>query len=147
MCMSGIGCTGANHIDIEIQDDQPKFFINAPIWTWPGEPVRINALAVASNNESFWEIRTLTPEGIPAAGIEIRYGTLPDEFEQITPLNNGRAKDLAPGETYYIGATGPDDQTWRAVFALPVSRFGTPPNPADTAEPDPVKIDLSNPQP
>lgn len=143
----GVGCVSSNQLDIELEDDEPTFFVYAPLWTWSGKPVRINALAVASSNESYWEIRTRTPDGVPAAGLEIRYGELPEDFEQTTPPNSGRAKDLAPGETYYVGATGPDDETWRAVFALPVGRFGLPPKPEFEPEPEPAKIDVSQPQP
>lgn len=144
---AGPGCVASNQIDIEIENDEPIFYINAPIWTWNMKPVRISALAVAAANEAYWEIRTETPDGVPAAGLEIRYGELPEDFEQVTPPNNGRAKDLVPGETCFVGATGPDDETWRAVFALPVSRFGAPPKRDFEPDGEPAKIDLSNPQP
>lgn len=145
--MSGVGCVTSNQIDIELHNDQPTFYIYAPIVTWSTKPVRINAFAVAGPDEAYWEIRTLTPDGVPASGLEINYGELPEDFEQITPANNGRAKDLQQGETYYVGATGPNDETWRAVFALPVSRFGAPPKRGEADETEPAKVDVSNPQP
>jgi len=144
---SGLGCLGPNQIDIDIEKDQPTFFVYAPIWTWNMKPVRINALAVASEDEAYWEIRTLTPDGVPAAGLEIHYGELPEDFEQITPANNGRAKDLVPGETCFVGATGPNDETWRAIFALPVSRYGAPPKRDFEPDETPAKIDVTTPKP
>ena len=147
VCVGNLACVTSNQIDIELRGNQPTLYIDAPIWTWNFRPVRINALAVANDNEALWEIRTATPDGVPAAGLEIHYGEVPEDFEQISPPNNGRAKDLAQGETYYVGATGPNDETWRAVFALPVSRFGAPPKQTDEPTSQPAKIDVSQPQP
>lgn len=147
LVVGSLGCVTSNQIDIELHENQPTLYIDAPIWTWTFRPVRINALAVANESEAFWEIRTKTPDGVPAAGLEIHYGEVPQDFEQITPANNARAKDLAQGETYYVGATGPNQETWRAVFALPVSRFGTPPKHGNEATSQPAKIDVTQPQP
>lgn len=145
LCVAG--CARESNILIEFDGDTPTFIVDQPSLMWGVPPARINALAVASEDEAFWQIETVDPNGMPMGGGTITYGQVPEGFEQVTPARGGRARDLRPGVTYYVGATGPDDATWRAIFALPVGRFGLPPKPEFGTDAPPAQIDVSKPDP
>lgn len=148
--VAGLVATACSHdsqILIEFDGETPIFIVDQPSLTWGVPPARMDGLAVANEKEAFWEIRSIDESGVEVGGSEIIYGQLPEGFEQITPSNGGRAKDIYPGESYYLGATGPDDATWRAIFALPVGRYGIPPKPDFEPEEAPAKIDVSKPEP
>lgn len=138
-----IGCNQPNQIDITFDDDLPVLTLRAARWDADLQPTLINGLAIATESEALWEIETDDPTGVPAADLKIPYGELPRGFKQLSPSNR-RPRALRPGETYYVGATGPDNAVWRAVFALPVGRYGIQPQPDWLREEDPPKADLSD---
>jgi len=144
---AALACSDDSRIIIEFDGDTPILIFDQPSLTWGAPPVRVSELAIADESEAYWEIRAAHPDGAPIGGTEITYGRLPPGFEQIFPANGGRAKDITAGVAYYVGATGPNEITWRAIFALPVGRFGMPPKPEFGADETPAKIDLSAPQP
>jgi len=137
-----VGCHQSNQIDITLEGERPILTLRAARWDADFQPTLVSGLAIATEGEAIWEIETSDPTGVPAADLVIPYGELPRGFVQITPPDRG-PRPLRRGETYYIGATGPDDAVWRAVFALPVSRYGIDRKPDWFEEEEPPKADLS----
>jgi len=137
-----VGCQQPNQIDITFEDEQPILTLRATRWDAGLQPTLVTGLAIASEREALWEIESSDPSGVPAADLVIPYGELPRGFVQLTPSDR-RPRPLRRGVTYYIGATGPENAVWRAVFALPVSRYGIDEKPEWLEQEEPPKADLS----
>ncbi len=131
--VSSLGCgardeqTVQYEIGVDLTADHPRFFFHHPTWGWPVLWPKVSELAVASDEDGLlWKLEATDPGGVAAQELAIVYGEAPDGFFQVEPQNNTRPRHLTRGRVYYVGATGPG-AVFRAVFALPVGRYGPAP--------------------
>ncbi len=114
-------------IGVDLTADHPRFVFHHPTWGWPFRWPKVSELAVASDEDGLlWKLEATNPAGQAAQELVIVYGEAPDGFSQVEPQGNARPKMLTRGRVYYVGATGPG-AVFRAVFALPVGRYGRAP--------------------
>jgi len=131
--VSPIGCGGRDDaavqydIDVDLTSDHPRFVFHHPTWGWPFRWPKVSSLAVASDEDGLlWKLEATDPDGVPAQELAIVYGETPDGFFQADPSGNVRPRALTRGRVYFVGATG-RGSVFRAVFALPVGRYGPAP--------------------
>jgi hypothetical protein len=131
--VSPIGCGARDDevvqydIDIDLTVDHARFVFHYPTWGWPIRWPTVSSLAIASDEDGLlWRLEATDPEGVPARELTIVYGETPDGFSQVDPSGNVRPRPLTRGRVYFVGATG-RGSVFRAVFALPVGRYGAPP--------------------
>ncbi len=117
------GCHDPTVIDVDFSDETPRFLIHHRTWGWPVLWPRVNAFAIASDEDGkMWELRSRLPEGVPARDLVFEYGETPTEFRQTFPIHDARPRRFSGGRNYFIGATGPNDERYRMVFGLPMPR-------------------------
>lgn len=125
----GTGCATEYKVEVDLSTDTPRFLMHEPTWGWPFRWPRVSALAIGADEESMWEIEAADSKGLEANQLAIIYGDVPAGFVQTHPPNDARPRKLTQGRTYFVGATGPEGEIFRAIFALPVGPEGTPPDP------------------
>lgn len=138
-CIAVIGCGNLNRIEVDLSTATPRIVISGRTWGWPFVWPRVSGIAIATDTEPVWELESVDKAGVPARNLAIIYGEVPGGFTQTYPGNDARPGRVVPGKTYFVGATGPNEETYRAIFALPVDPLGAPPNPE--FEPDRKKMD------
>ena len=123
LCAAAFGCHDPTTIDVDISGENPRFVIHHRTWGWPFLWPRVDAFALASEEDGrMWELEARLPEGVPARDLVFEYGKIPADFRQAFPPKDSRPRKLTGGRNYYIGATGPNEERYRMVFALPMPR-------------------------
>ncbi len=132
--LSSTGCANEHRIEVDLSTTAPRFILTGKTWGWPFVWPRVNALAIGADSEPVWELEALDKQGVAARELAIVYGEVPKGFVQKHPGGDVRPGRLIPGKTYYVGATGPGDEVFRTIFALPMDPLGPPPDPAWTPD-------------
>lgn len=121
-----IGCQNSYRVEVDLSNPEPRFLMHGVTWGWPVRWPRVNALAIGADDESLWEIESIEKPGVQAKNLAIIYGQTPAGFVQNYPLRDARPRTLTQGRTYFVGATGPNNEIFRTIFALPVGPMGRP---------------------
>ncbi|MBX3396896.1 MAG: hypothetical protein KF841_16195 [Phycisphaerae bacterium] len=121
-----IGCQNSYRVEVDLSNPEPRFLMHEVTWGWPARWPRVNALAIGADDESLWEIEAVEKSGVQAKHLAIVYGQTPAGFVQNYPPRDARPRKLTQGRTYFVGATGPNNEIFRTIFALPVGPMGRP---------------------
>lgn len=127
LILASAGCRSTWPIEADLSAASPRFEMHGRTWGWPVRWPHISAFAIGADDESLWEIETIDQKGVPARQLAIVYGEVPEAFVQNHPPNNARPKPMVPGRSYFVAATGPNDEVFRTVFAVPIGPLGAPP--------------------
>ena len=82
---------------------------------------RVTEFAVASEEDGvLWQLESIGSEGEPADSLAFIYGSPPQGFRQLDPVQGTAPKSLVSNRSYFVAATGPN-AVYRVAFALPRS--------------------------
>lgn len=121
VCLAAGGCGGPGTIDTDTTSTPVRFIVNHHGWPRPFWWPRVTEFAVGSEEDDLvWHLQATDSLGALTHNLAFVYGEAPPGFQQVYPPAGVMPKPLAPGRSYYVGATGPN-AVYRVVFALPLS--------------------------
>lgn len=122
VCVFQGGCSDPTRIKVDVSAEKPRFLIHHPTWGWPFRWHRIDEFVLASDEDGVvWQLRSADAVGVQTRELAIVFGEVPMGFAQVFPAQELSPEKLKAGRTYYVGATGPKDERYKAVFALPTT--------------------------
>ena len=131
------GCQKPQAVDVDLSTKPARFLINHHGWPRPFWVPRVTEFAIATEQESIWQLESTSERGTSARELAIVYGEVPDGFRQVFPEDNDKPKELQQHLTYFVAAGG-KKALYRIVFSLPVEplELHYPPPPASQPNED-----------